>query len=72
MLPFSTPPTDEYVVDLLPDSGLVSRQQMHKDSTRQTGSGSDLYDLVKAGFFSADDISRSLAAQAHMHWVHLS
>ena len=67
------PPTNEdYVLDLLRDVGLVSRQQVEEARTRRNGSGSVLDVLVKEGVVSGDDISRSLAAQAHMHWVDLS
>ena len=63
-------PNEQYVLDLLRDMGLVTRQQIN--AARLNGSGSLVDVLVSEGVVSADDISRSLAAQAHMQWVDLS
>ncbi len=66
------PPNEDYVLDLLRDVGLVTRQQVDDARGRLNGSGSLVELLVADGAVSADDISRSLAAQAHMHWVDLT
>ncbi len=66
------PPNEDYVLDLLRDVGLVSRQQVDEARARLNGSSSVVAVLVKDGIVSEDDVSRSLAAQAHMHWVDLS
>ncbi len=65
-------PNEQYVLDLLRDVGLVTRAQIDDARTRLNGSSSVVDVLVRDGIVSADDISRSLAAQAHMHWVDLS
>ncbi len=66
------PPNEEYVLDLLRDAGLVTRKQIDNARTRLNGGASLVDLLVRDGAVSADDISKSLAAQAHMHWVDLS
>jgi type IV pilus assembly protein PilB len=65
-------PNEQYVLDLLRDVGLVTRAQIDDARTRLNGSSSVVDVLVRDGIVSADDISRSLAAQAHMHWVDLA
>ncbi|MGH8164301.1 MAG: hypothetical protein ACREP1_08220, partial [Rhodanobacteraceae bacterium] len=65
-------PNEQYVLDLLRDMGLVTRQQINTARTRLNGSGSVVDVLVSDGIVSADDLSRSLAAQAQMQWVDLS
>ncbi len=66
------PPNEDYVLDLLRDAGLVTRRQIDDARTRNNGSASLVDVLVRDGAVSADDVSKSLAAQAHMHWVDLS
>ena len=66
------PPNEDYVLDLLRDVGLVSRKQVDDARTRLNGSKSVVAVLVQDGIVSEDDVSRSLATQAHMHWVDLS
>ena len=66
------PPNEEYVLDLLRDVGLVTRKQIEEARANLNGSTSVVEFLVSQGVVSADDISRSLAAQAHMHWVDLA
>jgi len=63
---------EDYVLDLLRDVGLVTRKQIEEARADLNGSTSVVDVLVRQGIVSADDISRSLAAQAHMHWIDLS
>ena len=65
-------PNEEYVLDLLRDVGLVTRKQIEEARDRRNGASSVVDVLVGDGVVSADDISRSLAAQANMQWVDLS
>ncbi len=65
------PPNEEYVLDLLRDVGLVTRKQIDDARANLYGSTSVIEVLVRQHIVSEDDISRSLAAQAQMHWVDL-
>ena len=67
-----SPPNEEYVLDLLRDAGLVTRKQIEEARANLNGSTSVVELLVRQGIVSADDISRSLAAQAQMQWVDLA
>ena len=66
------PPNEDFVLDLLRDAGLVTRRQIDAARARLNGASSVIDVLVREGAVSADDISRSVAAQAHMHWVDVS
>jgi type IV pilus assembly protein PilB len=63
---------DDYVLKGLRDIGLVSRKQI--DATRERLNGRDnVLDVpIKDGVVGESDVSRSLAAQAHMDWIDLS
>ncbi|HVF72155.1 MAG TPA: ATPase, T2SS/T4P/T4SS family [Chthoniobacterales bacterium] len=63
---------EDYVLKLLEDAGLVTRSQIEKAKARLNGSGNAVDLLIKEGAVSETDVSRSLAAQAHMDWVDLS
>ncbi len=63
---------EDYLLNVLEDVGLVSRKQIEHARARLNGSSSVVDALVRDGVVSSDDISRSLAAQAHMHWIDLS
>ena len=65
-------PKEEYVLKLLEDAGLVTSAQIESARSRLNGSNSAVDLLVKEGVVSEADVSRSLAAQAHMDWVDLS
>ena len=67
-----SPPNEEYVLDLLRDAGLVTRKQIEEARANLNGSTSVVELLVRQGIVSADDISRSLAAQAQMQWIDLA
>jgi type IV pilus assembly protein PilB len=63
---------EDYVLKLLEDAGLVTRSQIENARSRLNGSGNAVDLLIKDGIVSDADVSRSLAAQAHMDWVDLS
>jgi type IV pilus assembly protein PilB len=63
---------EDYVLKVLEEIGLVSRKQIAQARGRLNGAPSVVDVLVRDGVVSADDISRSLAAQAQMHWIDLS
>ncbi len=63
---------DDYVLKLLEDAGLLTRSQIESARSRLNGSGNAVELLIKEGAISETDVSRSLAAQAHMDWVDLS
>jgi type IV pilus assembly protein PilB len=68
----SVQPKEDYVLKLLEDAGLVTRSQIEKARAKLNGTTNVVDVLVKEGAISEADVSRSLAAQAHMDWVDLS
>jgi hypothetical protein len=66
------PPNEEFVLDLLRDMGLVTRKQIEEARTNLDGSASLVDLLVRQDLVSADDISRTVAAQAQIDWVDLA
>ena len=65
-------PNEDYVLNVLEDVGLVTRSQIENAKSRLNGAGTAIEMLVKDGVVTEADVSRSLAAQAHMDWVDLS
>ena len=65
-------PKEDYVLKLLEDAGLVTRSQIESAKSRLNGAAHVVDVLVKDGVVSDADVSRTLAAQAHMDWVDLS
>ncbi|MEA2874446.1 MAG: type pilus assembly protein PilB, partial [Hyphomicrobiales bacterium] len=65
-------PKEDNVLKLLEDAGLVTRAQIESARSRLNGATNAVDLLVKEGVVSEADVSRSLAAQAHMDWVDLS
>jgi type IV pilus assembly protein PilB len=63
---------EDYVIRVLQDVGLVTRPQVEKARARLNGADSIVELLVKDGVISHTDVSRTLAAQAHMDWIDLS
>ncbi len=62
---------EEYVLKLLEDTGLITPQQIEK--ARSQLNGEKVIDvLIREGVISDTDVSRSLAAQAHMDWIDIS
>ncbi len=65
-------PKEDYVLKLLEDAGLVTRSQIERAKSRLNGAAHLVEVLIKDGVVSDADVSRTLAAQAHMDWVDLS
>ncbi|HEY1583658.1 MAG TPA: GspE/PulE family protein [Chthoniobacterales bacterium] len=65
-------PNEEYVLDVLRDLGLLTRKQIDEARANLNGEKSVIDALVRQGIVSADDVSRSLAAQAEMTWIDLA
>ncbi len=65
-------PNEDYVLHLLEDAGLVTRTQVEKAKSKLNGAGNVIEVLIKDGVVRESDVSRSLAAQAHMDWIDLS
>ena len=63
---------EHYVLKSLHDVGLVSREQVDAARARLDGQNSVVDLLIEDGIINDSDISRSLAAQAHMEWIDLS
>jgi len=63
---------EDYVLNVLQDVGLVSRKQIDAAGSRLDGQNSIVDVLIKDGLVAESDVSRSLAAQAHMDWIDLS
>ena len=57
---------EDYVLKVLQDVGLVTRKQIDGARKRLNGANNVVDLLVKDGVVSEADISRTLAAQAHM------
>ena len=66
------PPNEEYVLDLLRAVGLVTRKQIDEARDNVNGERSVIDVLVRQGLVSADDVSRSVAAEAKMSWIDLA
>jgi len=64
--------SEDYVLRILEDLGLVSGNQIAKARIKLNGDGSVVDSLIRDGVVSSDQISRSLAAQAHMDWIDLA
>ncbi|MEY2479575.1 MAG: type pilus assembly protein PilB [Verrucomicrobiota bacterium] len=65
-------PNENYVLDLLQDAGLVTRPQIESARAKLNGANNIVDLLVKDGIVSDADVSRTLAAQAHMDWIDIS
>ncbi len=63
---------ENYLLNILEDAGVVSRSQIDAARSRANGATAVVEVLVKDGVFSEADVSRALAAQAHMDWVDLA
>ena len=63
---------EEYVLSVLEDVGLVTPSQIASARGRMNGTKNVVDVLVRDGVVSETDVSRTLAAQAHMDWVDLS
>src|SRR5207248_5219048 len=63
---------EDYVLRVLEDVGLVTRPQITNARSRLNGEPGVVEVLINAGIVSEADVSRSLAAQAHMYWIDIS
>jgi type IV pilus assembly protein PilB len=63
---------EDYVLNGLQGVGLISRKQIDAARSRLDGRHSVVDVLIKDGLVTESDVSRSLAAQAHMDWIDLS
>jgi type IV pilus assembly protein PilB len=63
---------EDYVLRVLQDVGLVTRIQVDGARARLNGANNVVDILIKDGIIAESDVSRTLAAQAHMDWVDLS
>jgi type II secretion system protein E len=57
---------------VLEDVGLLTRSQIEQARSRLNGTSSVVELLVRDGVVAETDVSRTLAAQAHMDWIDLS
>ena len=64
--------SDEYVLRALQDVGLVTRRQIESAQARLNGAAGVVDVLIRDGIVSDADVSRTLAAQAHMDWIDIS
>ena len=65
-------PKEDYVLRLLEDERLVTRAQIEDAKSRLNVGGNAVDLLIQDGVVSDSDVSRSLAAHAHIDWVDFS
>jgi len=63
---------EEYVLRVLEDGGLVTRQQIDGARSHLNGEHGVVDVLIEDGILSDAEVSRTLAAQAHMDWIDIS
>ena len=63
---------EDYVLKVLEDVGLVTRKQIKSARSRLNGDNDAVGLLIREGVVSESDVSRTLAAQAHMDWIDIS
>src|SRR5437762_9262013 len=63
---------EHYVLGVLQEGGLLTRQQIDGARSRLNGEPGVLDVLFNDGALSEVDVSRALAAQAHMDWIDIS
>jgi len=63
---------EDYVLKVLEENALVSQGQIATARAKLNGAPSVVDALVRDGVLSSDDVSRSLATQAHMQWIDLA
>ena len=64
--------SEDYVLRILQDVGLVTRPQIESARLRLNGASNVVDLLIDDGTVSDMDVSRALAAQAHMDWIDIS
>ena len=60
--------SEDYVLRILEEGGVVTRRQIDSARSRLNGAASVIDVLINDGIVSDADVSRTLAAQAHMDW----
>lgn len=63
---------NDYVIEILRDTGLVTRSQLDHAQSEANESVSVVDRLIEHGVVSSEDVTRALAAQANMDFVDLS
>ena len=63
---------ENYVLRVLEDGGLITHQHIDSARSRLNGEPGIVEVLIDDGVVSDADISRTLAAQAHMDWIDIS
>src|SRR5213595_2532127 len=63
---------EHYILGVLHDGGLLTRKQIDSARSRLNGEPGVLDVLINDGALSEVDVSRTLAAQAHMDWIDIS
>src|SRR5213596_107852 len=63
---------EHYVLGVLQEGGLITSQQIDGARSRLNGEPGVLDVLINDGTLSEVDVSRTLAAQAHMDWIDIS
>ena len=63
---------EDYVLGVLQDGGLVTRQQIDAARSRVNGEHGVPDVLIDDGILSEVEVSRTLATQAHMDWIDIS
>jgi type IV pilus assembly protein PilB len=66
------PQSEDYVLGILQEGGLVTRPQIESARSRLNGAASVVDVLINDGIVSDSEVSRTLAAQAHMDWIDIS
>ncbi len=66
------PQSEDYVLGILQEGGLITRPQIDSARSRLNGAASVVDLLINDGIVSDSDVSRTLAAQAHMDWIDIS
>ena len=64
--------SEDYVLRILQDVGIVTRLQIESARLRLNGANNVVDLLIDDGTVSDMDVSRALAAQAHMDWIDIS
>jgi type IV pilus assembly protein PilB len=64
--------TDEYVIEILEDTGLVTRSQVERAKREAVGHKTPTEVLIDNGVVTQEDVTRALAAHASMDYVDLA
>ena len=64
--------SEDYLLRILQDAGLVTRPQIESARLRLNGASNVVDVLIEGGIVSDVDVSRTLAAQARMDWIDIS